>query len=154
MKVRALVVLLSLAGVTPTVFPQIAVAQQGGGAMVSVWSGVYTAAQNKRGEEFYAGACAQCHGPRLNGAGQPDQPPSPAIAGTDFLRKWSGQTVAALFLYVRKMMPSDNPGSLSDQESIDAVAHMLAVSEMPAGEKELPPDLKVLDAIVITQKPK
>ncbi len=109
---------------------------------VSVWSGVYTAAQNKRGEEFHASACAQCHGSRLNGAGQPDQPPSPAIAGTDFLRKWSGQTVAALFLYVRKMMPSDNPGSLSDQESIDAVAHMFAVSEMPAGDKELPPDLE------------
>ena len=153
MKVRALVVLLSLAGVTPTLFPQIAVAQQGG-AKVSVWSGVYTAAQNKRGEEFYAGACAQCHGSRLNGAGQPDQPPSPAIAHADFLRKWSGQTVAALFLYVRKMMPSDNPGSLSDQESIDAVAHMLAVSEMPAGDKELPPDLKVLDGIVIEEKPK
>ena len=65
-----------------------------------------------------------------------------------------GQTVAALFLYVRKMMPTDNPGSFSDQGSIDAIAHMFAVSEIPAGDKELPPDPKALEGIVIEAKPK
>ena len=49
---------------------------------VSVWSGVYTAAQNKRGEELHAAVCVMCHGPRLNGAGQPEMPPSPAIAAS------------------------------------------------------------------------
>ena len=154
MNVRVLTVLLSLTvGAAAALAPQVAVAQQGG-AMVSVWSGVYTAAQNKRGEEFYSSACAQCHGLRLNGAGQPDQPPSPAIARAGFLRKWSGQTVAALFLYVRNQMPPDNPGAYGDQDSIDAVAHMFAVSNIPAGGKELPPDLKVLDGIVIAEQPK
>ena len=71
--------------------------RRAGCAQVSVWSGVYTETQNKRGEELYSGACAQCHGPRLNGAGQPDQPPSPAIARATFLRKWDGKTVAELF---------------------------------------------------------
>jgi mono/diheme cytochrome c family protein len=121
---------------------------------VSVWSGVYTAAQNKRGETFYSSACAACHGLRLNGAGQPDQPPSPAIARAGFLRKWSGQTVAALFAYVRTKMPPDNPGAFGDQDSIDAVAHMFAVSDIPAGDKELPTDPKALDGIVIMEKPK
>jgi mono/diheme cytochrome c family protein len=124
------------------------------GTRVSVWSGVYTAAQNERGEELQSGACAHCHGPRLNGAGQPDQPPSPAIARATFLRKWSGQTVAALFVYVRTKMPPDNPGSLTDQQSIDAIAHMFAVSNMPAGDKELPPDPKALAGIVIESQPK
>ena len=121
---------------------------------VSVWSGVYTAAQNKRGQEFHADVCAMCHGPRLNGAGQSEMPPSPAIAGTTFLRKWSGQSVAALFVIVRHTMPPDSPGTLTDQQSIDAIAHMLAVSGMPAGNRELPPDPKALANILIDARPK
>ena len=124
------------------------------GQKMSVWSGVYTTAQNKRGEEFYESACAHCHGQRLNGAGAPDQPASPAIARAGFLRKWAGQTVGALFVYVRTKMPPDNPGAYSDQDSIDAVAHMFAVSNMPAGDKELPPDPKALAGIVIEAQPK
>jgi cytochrome c len=120
---------------------------------VSVWSGVYTAAQNKRGEELHAAVCVMCHGPRLNGAGQPEMPPSPAIAGTALLRKFSGQTVAALFVVVRHTMPPDAPGTLTDQQTIDSIAHMLAVSGMPAGQKELPPDLRALANIVIEAKP-
>jgi cytochrome c5 len=121
---------------------------------VSVWSGVYTAAQNKRGEEFHADVCTMCHGPRLNGAGQSEMPPSPAIAGATFLRKWSGQSVAALFVIVRHTMPPDGPGTLTDQQSIDAIAHMLAVSGIPAGNRELPPDPKALVNIVIEAQAK
>ena len=121
---------------------------------VSVWSGVYTAAQGKRGEELHAAACALCHGPRLNGAGQPEMPPSPAIARAAFLRKWSGRYVAALLDYVRHTMPPDAPGTLTDQQSIDAIAHMFAVSGMPAGDRELPPDANALANIVIEAQPK
>lgn len=121
---------------------------------VSVWSGVYTAAQGKRGEEIHADVCAMCHGPRLNGAGQSEMPPSPAIAGTTFLRKWSGGNVAALFAYVRQTMPPDSPGMLTDQQSIDAITHMFAVSGIPAGNRELPTDASVLTNIVIEAQPK
>src|SRR5262245_47989110 len=121
---------------------------------VSVWSGVYTAAQNKRGEELHAAVCVMCHGPRLNGAGQPEMPPSPAIAGAALLHKFSGQTVAALFVVVRHTMPPDAPNTLTDQQTIDSIAHMLAVSGMPAGDKELPPDPKALANILIGPKPK
>lgn len=116
---------------------------------VSVWSGVYTAAQNKRGEELHADVCSMCHGPRLNGAGQSEMPPSPAIAGATFLRKWAGGNVAALFAVVRQTMPPDSPGTLTNQQSIDAIAHMLAASGMPAGSRELPPDPGALANIVI-----
>lgn len=116
---------------------------------LSVWSGVYTAAQNQRGEALHADVCAMCHGERLNGAGNPEMPPSPAIAGTSFMRKWSGRTVAALFLYVRQTMPPDSPGTLTDQQALDAIAHMLAVNKMPAGDKELPADIKALANIMI-----
>ncbi len=127
----------------------MAVLTEPAAAQVSIWSGVYTEAQNKRGQALYAGACSQCHGPRLNGAAQSDQPPSPAIARAGFLRKWDGKTVAELFAYVREQMPTDRPGTLTDQDAIDAIAHMFAVSEIPAGDKDLPTDKKVLEGIVI-----
>ena len=116
---------------------------------LSVWSGVYTAAQNKRGEELHADVCVMCHGRRLNGAGQAEMPPSPAIAGDTFLRKWAGRNVAALFAIVRHTMPTDSPGTLTEQQAADAIAHMLAVSGMPAGNRELPIDPKALANIMI-----
>jgi mono/diheme cytochrome c family protein len=121
---------------------------------VSVWSGVYTAAQNKRGEELHLSVCVMCHGRQLNGAGNPEMPPSPAIARAPFFRKWTGQTVAELFVYVRHTMPTDSPGTLTDQQSVDAIAHMLAVSGIPAGDRELPLDLKALANILIEAPPK
>ncbi len=121
---------------------------------VSVWSGVYTAAQNVRGEALHSDVCARCHGPQLNGAGEPETPPSPAIARGSFLRKWAGQTVAALFIYVRHTMPPDRPGTLTDQQALDAIAHMFAVSNMPAGDRELPLGLDALANIMIEAPPK
>ena len=116
---------------------------------VSVWSGVYTAAQNKRGEELHADVCIMCHGRKLNGAGQAEMPPSPAIAGESFLRKWGGRNVLSLFVYVRHTMPIDGPGTLTDQQAADAIAHMFAVSGIPAGNRELPVDARTLTNIMI-----
>jgi mono/diheme cytochrome c family protein len=127
----------------------VAVAQDA--PKVSVWSGVYTKAQSQRGEAFYEGACAHCHGRRLNGAGAPDQPPAPAIARAGFLRKWAGKPVAELFVLVRTKMPPDNPGTFTDEQAIDSIAHMFAVSSVPPGDKELPADPKALADIAITE---
>ena len=143
--------ILLISGVALACVNAVAAAQSA--KPVSVWSGVYTAAQNQRGEEIHADVCAICHGRRLNGAGNPEMPPSPAIAGTSFVRKWSGRTVAALFLYVRQTMPPDSPGTLSEQQALDAIAHMFAVNKMPAGDKELTTDLKALANIMIEAQP-
>jgi mono/diheme cytochrome c family protein len=121
---------------------------------MSVWSGVYSKAQAERGEKAYKASCASCHGARLNGAGEPDMPPSPAVAREGFLRKWSGKSVAELSEYVQKTMPPDTPGRVSAQESADVIAHMFAVSNIPAGDKELQSDDKSLANIMIEQKPK
>lgn len=118
-------------------------------AGLSIWDGVFTQEQAARGAAVQSGVCAKCHGAGLNGAGQPDQPPSPAIARAGFLKRWEGQTVRALFEYVRTKMPLDNPGQLTDRQNIDAVAGMLAVSGLPAGGTELPADPEALAGIVI-----
>ena len=150
--------LLSAPAITLTIGVALACVTAAAGAQavkpVSVWSGVYTAAQNKRGEDLHADVCVMCHGRRLNGAGQSEMPPSPAIAGDTFLRKWAGRNVAALFVIVRHTMPTDAPGTLTDQQAVDTIAHMLAVSGMPAGNRELPVDQKALASIVIEAQPK
>ena len=51
-------------------------------------------------------------------------------------------------------MPPDAPGTLTDQQAIDSIAHMLAVSGIPAGSRELPLDQKALAGIVIEVQPK
>jgi mono/diheme cytochrome c family protein len=115
----------------------------------SIWSGVYTKAQDERGAKVHKANCVSCHGSRLNGAGEPDMPSSPAIARESFLRKWNGRNVAELSEYVRTKMPPDTPGRLNDQETVDSIAHMFATSNIPAGDKELPTDPKALESLVI-----
>jgi quinoprotein glucose dehydrogenase len=127
-----------------------AAAQEG----VSVWSGVFTQEQAERGAGVYNSVCARCHGMRGNGAGDPEMPPAPAVARSAFLSKWDGQSVAALFEYVRALMPTDNPASLSDQQYIDSIAHMLTLSTIePGGDAELPADSAGLEEIFIEPKP-
>jgi mono/diheme cytochrome c family protein len=121
-------------------------------AKMSIWDGVYTDAQAERGVAVLAGSCAKCHGTRLNGAGDPDQLPSPAIARAGFLKKWEGQTLQALFAYIHKTMPLDNPGQLPENKVADALAQMLKVSNVPSGSTELSADPAALGGIIIKEK--
>lgn len=116
----------------------------------SVWDGVFTEDQADRGREVYEGACALCHGYRLNGApDDPDMRSTPPLARAAFIRDWEGRSLGALFVYSKGAMPEDNPGSLTDQENVDVIAYMLSVGGMPAGEAELPADQRSLASILI-----
>jgi hypothetical protein len=57
----------------------------------SVWDGVYTQEQSRRGEALYGGECAKCHGTDLGGADE-----VPALSGGGFLSNWDGLTVGDL----------------------------------------------------------
>jgi hypothetical protein len=86
----------------------------------------------------------------LDGAAvDPDMLPAPPVAGPKFLRKWDGRSLAALFEYTRATMPTSNPGFLTNQEFVDIIAYMLAVSGAPAGEMELGADAQTLSRIVV-----
>lgn len=142
--------------VAPILESLAAAAPEGGeaaGTQISVWDGVYTAEQGARGKAVHSAVCAKCHGTRGDGAGEPDQPSAPAIARATFIRNWDGQSLAALFEYVRTTMPPDNPGSVDDQRYIDSIAHMLALSNMPPGDTELTTDPAALANIIIGPKP-
>jgi mono/diheme cytochrome c family protein len=122
------------------------------GASRSIWDAIYSEAQVERGKPVISGTCAKCHGRTLNGAGAPDQPPSPAIARSGFLGRWEGRTVEALFDYMKSTMPKDNPGQLTDQQYADVIAVMLSMSKVPAGSSELAPDPAVLRDITIKKE--
>ncbi len=124
------------------------------GPMASVWDGVFTEAQATAGQAVYRGACGICHGRRLNGAPEdPDMRSTPPLARARFLRVWEGRSLATLFEYTRATMPEDNPSSLTDQEYVDVLAHMLTVGGMPAGDDELQTDPRSLARVVIRPRP-
>lgn len=106
----------------------------------SVWDGVYTTDQAKRGADRYADSCASCHGDNLEGEGQ-----APPLMGKEFTDNWNKQTVGDLFDIVKGTMPADKPGSLTRQQNSEVLAFLFQKNGYPAGKADLsaePADLK------------
>jgi mono/diheme cytochrome c family protein len=99
----------------------------------SVWDGVFTEDQAKRGEALSNRSCARCHGAALVGGEA-----APALTGENFLANWDGQTAGDLFDRIRKTMPQDKPGTLTPQVNADILAYILSLNHFPAGKDELP----------------
>ena len=115
----------------------------------SVWDGVYTEEQAKRGAPLYSEQCASCHGPELMGGEM-----APPLATGDFISGWDGLTVGDLFERIRISMPQNAPGSLSRQQNADILAFVLSKGNFPAGTTELPGATDVLNTIkFVAQKP-
>ena len=124
-----------------------------GGALAqssrSVWDGVYTAEQAKRGAALYAEQCASCHGLTLNGGEM-----APPLTGGEFMSNWNGLTVGDLFGRIRTTMPADSPGKLNRDKTADILAEILSANQFPAGSAELPRQSEVLKEIQISaEKP-
>ena len=108
----------------------------------SVWDGIYTEEQAKRGGPLYLQSCALCHAPDLTGGEM-----APALASAEFKSNWSGLSVDDLFERIKISMPQDNPGSLSRQQTADILAFVLSRGGFPAGETELAREAEVLKQI-------
>ena len=128
---------IAIAGVT---FVCVASAQ----SAASVWDGVFTGDQVKRGQAAYQKECAGCHGPALEGGDM-----TPSLVGAAFTSNWNDLTLGDLFERIRLTMPLDSPGRLSRQQNADVIAYMLEMNDWPAGAAELPPDLGRLKQIKI-----
>jgi mono/diheme cytochrome c family protein len=100
----------------------------------TVNDGVYTDEQAVRGQAIYKARCASCHGDTLTGR------VGPALAGDDFLAKWSAQPLADLAAQIRNTMPKDDSPRLTRQGAADVVAYMLQIAKFPSGRAELPVD--------------
>ena len=115
----------------------------------SVWDGVYTEDQAKRGSEIFDRECAQCHGPAGAGGSM-----APALVGAAFTANYDGQTVGDLFDRNRTTMPVGKEGKLSAQQMADITAFMLQVNKFPSGAAELAPQSMALKQIkFVAQNP-
>jgi cytochrome c len=108
----------------------------------SVWDGVYTGEQAKRGAALYGKECATCHGAALNGGES-----APPLTGGEFFSNWNGLTVGDLFERIRVSMPAGNPGKLSREQDADILAFMLTMNQFPEGKAELDHRTEVLKEI-------
>jgi hypothetical protein len=90
----------------------------------SVWDGVYTEEQAKRGSPMYS---EQWMGGEM----------APPLATGDFIAGWDGLTVGDLFERIRISMPQNAPGSLSGQQNADILAFIFSANKFPAGQTEL-----------------
>ena len=126
-----------------------------GGALVhaqapaSVWDGVYTQQQAKRGESLYKQECAACHGATLEGNAQTERAQKlervlPPLSGDVFKGNWNGRPLSDLFDKMKRTMPRDDPGKISRSQNADILAYMLKFNEFPSGKAELPADPSLL----------
>lgn len=99
----------------------------------SVWDGVFTDEQAKRGLALSTKSCAQCHGATLGGGEM-----APPLTGPNFLSNWTGLTAGDLFERIRTTMPQDKPGTLKPEANADILAYILSANQFPAGKSELP----------------
>jgi mono/diheme cytochrome c family protein len=123
--------------------PALAIALGARGQSRSVWEGVYTEAQAKRGEELYFERCVRCHGATFmggtDGAG--------ALLGPTFNGNWNGVPLDQMLDRVRTTMPLDKPMTLSRQQTADALAFVFSINKIPAGKDELPRQAEMLGLI-------
>ncbi|HTP36387.1 MAG TPA: cytochrome c [Candidatus Acidoferrales bacterium] len=110
----------------------------------SVWDGVFSADQAKRGQARYKELCASCHGETLEGGES-----APPLAGGEFLSNWNTLSVGDLFDRTRSTMPQSKPGSLSREANAEVMAYLLSANQFPAGKEALPQNSEVLKEIRI-----
>jgi quinoprotein glucose dehydrogenase len=98
----------------------------------SVWDGVYTEAQAKRGNRVFQTRCGDCHQVSEFGG---------------------GYSSVYEFFESRKTMPEFTPGTLSAKAYADLTAYVLEANGFPAGEEELGSDKASLETILFGPEP-
>ncbi|MFT6094561.1 MAG: alcohol dehydrogenase (cytochrome c) [Pseudohongiellaceae bacterium] len=84
--------------------------------------GVFTITQAAVGEKTYDAECAGCHDMKFY---------------KDIWPYWQGKALIDFYYRIVAEMPSDNPGSLLDQEYTDIIAYILSDLGYPAGNNAL-----------------
>lgn len=94
------------------------------GAAGAAWWGIGTALGQgasgsvEAGRQVFERQCARCHGDALQGMGR-----SPPLVGRQTVPDYPNAWV--LYQYIRRSMPLNAPGTLSDEDALSAVAFLL-----------------------------
>jgi len=97
----------------------------------TVWDGVYSEAQARRGEVVYHTRCEGCHGANLEGK------PDPSLVGPAFIDRWREDNLSTLYNHIAIRMPARAPGTLGEPAYLDVLAFILRSNEMPPGNNDL-----------------
>lgn len=87
--------------------------------------------QAEQGHQLFNNYCAECHRPDLTGA------QGPALKGSAFLNKWTGQPLSALYHFEHSKMPANAPDSLPDSKYLPITAYILQQNGYAAGSAPL-----------------
>jgi len=99
-----------------------------GTAAIALDNGPFSADQAQAGRALYAANCAQCHGARLQGAGE-----APALSGATFIAAWGNRSTDELYNLVKASMPYGNGNSLDADIYRRIVSFVLAANGAKAG---------------------
>jgi|CXWL01.1.fsa_nt_gi mono/diheme cytochrome c family protein len=127
----------------------LAVGVSGQGDPLTVRDSVYSAQQAVRGEMTYAIYCRSCHAADLSGGSHGDDP-APALQSDDF--GVNRRDLGNLFSYIRRSMPRDDPGTLTDAMTADVMAFLLRENGFPPGPSDLIADVERLKRIQIVAR--
>ena len=110
----------------------------------TVWDGVYSKEQARRGEQAYKTSCGYCHKDDLSGGflddgvGKAVALAGPQAFGSGFLNRWKDQTIGDFVFVIASTMPKDEPTSLSLETYVDIATYIFEKNEVPAGAASYP----------------
>lgn len=136
--------ILTLCAIGALAIPSLSSAQSDS----SIWDGVYSEEQAKRGAITFAEVCTACHGEDLRGDSN-----TPSLVGVSFMFLWEQRSLAELFVKMQTEMPTSNPGSLPDDSYRDLVAYLLKMNRFPSGADDLSADPEKIGRIFIVPQP-
>jgi mono/diheme cytochrome c family protein len=113
----------------------------GQGGARTVRDRVYSEEQAAKGKTSYDNQCSTCH----EGGGM-----GPALKGTEFLASWEKKTLRSLYSRILTTMPSDAPGTLSEQEVLDIVTYLISANGFPPGDKALEKPDELNDITIVS----
>jgi mono/diheme cytochrome c family protein len=116
-------------------------------ARSTIWDGVFTEAQAKRGEDAYLKTCAKCHAEDLLGSTN-----APALVGQAFFARFDRASADDVLDVIRRTMPQEAPDTLGMQAYADIVSFMLKTNSAPPGTAELSTDRAKLREILVTSR--
>jgi hypothetical protein len=71
-----------------------------------------------------------CHKPDLAGL-------NGRLKGKRFMEEWREDNLGSLFIQIKREMPGENPGTLTDVEYLDVLTYILQENGFPQGRQEL-----------------
>jgi len=143
---RALLIRVASIALAATVLAA-ALQAQDSDTFVTIWDGVYTAAQAERGKATFDVSCSRCHNSDLSGSDR-----GPTLVSEKFLATWMDGSLEPLFSFIRDMMPQGSANIVSDDSKADILAYILQRNSFPPGKTELTANGDKLDTIQILRK--